>query len=274
MLGPTPEERARFQREDQPVWTSDAIKAAHPRDARALAARALSGPERAATLPAVNFFGHAAVASWQTRDPGFVLGSMLPDFATMIRARPPGTRHAELDAGIQFHHLVDDIFHDAPAFRELSRDAFRFLLARGVTRGAARAVAHIGVEILLDGELAHDKSARQAYLGAIDASAETELGRFVEWRDAAERARFAALREGLVSRGIHRDHSSPAVVVHRVARALTGRPRLALDPQHHPMVHEWAAAAQPDVARRAPELFSGIAQALEQHAERRAAAGS
>lgn len=198
---------------------------------------------------------------------------MLPDFATMIRARPPATRHDELSEGVQFHHLVDDIFHDSPTFRELSREALHFLLEHGVTRGAARAVAHIGVEILLDGELAREAGAREAYIAALGASTEHELGRFIGWRDASERARFAALREGLESRGIKREHSSPDAVVYRVARMLRDRPRLALDAGHQPIVLQWAGSARKDVARRAPELVAHIEGRLAD-ASRLAAAGS
>ncbi len=219
----------------------------------------------------MNFFGHAAVASWQTRDPGFVLGSMLPDFATMIRARPPGAGHADMQAGVRLHHATDEVFHDAAAFRELSGEALAFLLERGVTRGAARAVAHIGVEILLDGELACDADACNAYLAAIAASADEELGRFIEWRDADEQARFAALRVGLVSRGIKAEHSSPDVVVYRVARALTGRPRLALRPEDEPAVFDWASWARPRVAARTPGLVAEIENGLGRRP--RAAAG-
>ena len=35
----------------------------------------------------MNYLGHAAVATWRTSDRAFVLGAMLPDFATMIGAR-------------------------------------------------------------------------------------------------------------------------------------------------------------------------------------------
>ena len=38
----------------------------------------------------MNFFGHSAVASWADTDPAFVLGSMLPDFESMLRARLTG----------------------------------------------------------------------------------------------------------------------------------------------------------------------------------------
>ena len=193
----------------------------------------------------MNFFGHAAVASWQTRAPGFVLGAMLPDFAAMIRARPPGAGHDALQDGVRYHHRTDEAFHDAPIFRQLSREALAYLLERGVTRGAARAVAHIGVEILLDGELARDAQARSAYRAALEAGREHELGRFVEWRDASERARFDALREGLESRGVKPEHSSPEVVVYRVTRMLADRPRLALAAEHQPAVYDWARWARP-----------------------------
>ena len=70
----------------------------------------------------MNFFGHAVVATWHATEPRFVLGAMLPDFAAMIRARPPAARDPELARGIALHHATDEVFHDAPTFRELGYD--------------------------------------------------------------------------------------------------------------------------------------------------------
>ena len=42
----------------------------------------------------MNYFGHAAVASWRGSRGGLPLGAMLPDFATMSGARVTGTSDA------------------------------------------------------------------------------------------------------------------------------------------------------------------------------------
>src|SRR6187402_1188694 len=103
----------------------------------------------------MNFFGHALVARRNEATRGqlraeFVLGSMLPDFATMLASRPPQVTLPDLAAGLSFHHRTDDAFHGAPSFLEFSRRASSFLGERGLTRGSVRAVAHVGVELLLD----------------------------------------------------------------------------------------------------------------------------
>ncbi|MGH7305861.1 MAG: hypothetical protein ACRELZ_21460, partial [Candidatus Rokuibacteriota bacterium] len=56
----------------------------------------------------MNFFGHTVLAVRRSTDPAFVLGSMLPDFATMIQARPPDTEHADIESGMQFHWRTDE----------------------------------------------------------------------------------------------------------------------------------------------------------------------
>src|SRR5258708_1440822 len=107
----------------------------------------------------VNFFGHAAVSSWlDDAGDGVALGSMLPDFAGMIRARlddpaPPAT---ELARGVELHHATDAAFHRMPATLALMRELDDRLLGGGCARGPRRAVAHVGVELLLDGVLVDD----------------------------------------------------------------------------------------------------------------------
>ncbi len=103
----------------------------------------------------MNFFGHALIAQRDeaTRGPvraEFVLGAMLPDFASMLRTRLPLASLDALEAGLSFHHRTDDAFHGSQSFLEFSGQAFSFLSDRGVSRGTARAVAHVGVELLLD----------------------------------------------------------------------------------------------------------------------------
>jgi len=208
----------------------------------------------------LNFFGHAAVALWRSHHPGFVLGSMVPDFAAMVRARPPRTEHPELSGGIAFHHTTDEVFHDTPTFRRLSSVAFDDLSARGVGRSAARAVAHVGVEILLDGELAAERTARAAYLDAL--GAQPGFSHHLEWTSEREGAAFELLVKALLERGLSRAHTSPQTTAYRVTRALAHRPRLALGEGDEARVVAWAEATKSEVARSTPALLEELAAGL------------
>jgi hypothetical protein len=209
----------------------------------------------------VNFFGHAAVASWRSTSPSFVLGAMLPDFAAMIRTRPPAPLEPSLARGVALHHETDYVFHDSRIFRELCHWAHADLAHRGLPRGPARAVAHIGTEILLDGALAADRVARHAYLSAI-ALGKTLGEADVAWHDPDSAGRFAELVGALCSRGISRSHHTPEIVALRVARALANRPRLALDAAHHEQVVDWARLAEPRVLAQSQALLAELREAL------------
>src|SRR2546426_10328162 len=160
----------------------------------------------------MNFFGHAVLAIRHTTDPAFVLGAMLPDFATMIRARPPLTEHAAIDSGMRFHWKTDDAFHRSQALGDLTHAAVTWLSARGVRSGSALAAAHVGVEILLDAALADDAPAQHAYLAALDGAGPRELGRHVTWASDEQSMRFDRLRERLLERGAIAGDIAPEVV--------------------------------------------------------------
>jgi hypothetical protein len=210
----------------------------------------------------VNFFGHAALASYERDDSGFVLGAMLPDFATMIRARPPLAEHEQLTLGIAHHHLTDEVFHGSHVFRRLCHDAFAALEARGVRRGSARAVAHIGVELLLDSVLARDPGACGAYTRALAETPEARLGRHLRWQADEERERFATLCGALARRGLTAPDSHLDVLVWRLSRALSGRARLELRTEDEPSVRLWAEEAEARVQAEAPELLREVREGL------------
>ena len=210
----------------------------------------------------MNYLGHAAVATWRTDDRAFVLGAMLPDFATMIGARPPGTTHAGIEAGLRFHYRTDEVFHRSAGFLELTRSAFAWLLARGVGRGRARAVAHVGVELLLDTCLARDEPVRRAYLAAIEGSARGALGQHVSWTSGRDHAGFDALRERLLQRGLAAAEPDATVVAQRLRRTLHARPLLALDDASELVARDWVIEARPVVESRAAALARELASQL------------
>jgi hypothetical protein len=211
----------------------------------------------------MNFFGHAVVATWQSADPGFVLGSMLPDFATMIGARVPTVSHADIASGVRFHHHTDRVFHDAPTFRRLQAEARRTLREEGLPRPSALAVGHIGIEILLDAALGDDARGRAGYAAALSAGSPAALGACVEWATAEERAGYERLISVLAERGTPQGATTPATSAWRITRALAPRPRLRLDEEGERLVREWAEKAAGIVVLAADGLAREVLRGLE-----------
>jgi hypothetical protein len=188
---------------------------------------------------------------------------MLPDFATMIGARVPSASHDELAAGIAFHHETDGVFHQAPTFVELQRRARIDLRERGLSRGSALAVAHIGVEILLDTFLAREEDARLAYLEALALGGGDGVARHINWCSGGEPMRYEVLRCTLAKRGISADHTDPETVTFRLERALSGRPRLALRPSDLTEVTTWAQRTAVEVELYSDQLVREVRLGLK-----------
>jgi hypothetical protein len=209
----------------------------------------------------MNFFGHAAIAGHFESDPVFALGAMLPDFCGMLDLRVPGPEPGRLGEGVRFHHVTDHAFHDLPGFQELNREASADLLARRVRRGTARAVAHVGVELLLDAELAENDESRALYLAALRAGEDEELlsgSSFAE----DERERLGRLTRLLAGRGVAK-RPSTASVVERLERALARRPRLAIESEDAPRVSEWVELFRARVVASAPTLVRELTLDIE-----------
>lgn len=181
----------------------------------------------------MNFFAHLVVARRVRREPGFLLGAMLPDFATMSGSRLGTIGHAELAAGIAEHHHTDDAFHNGALFLALCRETGARLEAAGLSWGAARAVAHVGTELFLDGELTHDEDAARDYALAIDAGREDALGAHVAMKDPEATRRFHALQRRLAEHGTPTRYREPIFVRDVLVRILEGRPRLAIPSDRH-----------------------------------------
>ena len=216
----------------------------------------------------MNFFGHALIAQRHELARGqiraeFVLGAMLPDFASMLRTRPPFSTLDALAAGLSFHHQTDDAFHGSQAFLEFSREASRFLSARGVARGTARAVAHVGVELLLDAAFASENGANEAYLSAV-ASASTERVRaHIQWQSSDANQRFLQLCQRLGARGRFQSNPPSELVAERLQSILADRPRLAMDDHGSFVVREWVESARSQITSGAPQLLREVELRLQ-----------
>jgi len=209
----------------------------------------------------VNFFGHATVAAWYHAAPalaGAALGAMLPDLATMIGARLPKPSDGDVAAGMALHHRTDAAFHVLPEFVALQRELDRRLAAAGCGRGPARATAHVGVELLLDGILVTDGAARSAYLAAL-AHPGTALG----WHEPDDGARFAAVQDRMRAHGVPDDLRRPEGVTARLLRAIAHRPLLRASPADAAIIGRELAAFSPRVAVVAPALMSALRAVLD-----------
>ncbi|MGE0321623.1 MAG: hypothetical protein AB7K71_37760 [Polyangiaceae bacterium] len=210
----------------------------------------------------MNFFGHLAVATWYAQDPAHHLGAMLPDLATMLGTAAPTAARGSVAEGIELHHRTDAVFHACEHFRELNRGAFETLERRGVPRGAARAVAHIGTEILLDGVLAEHPGTRNAFQAALShgATHEGELG--LSWRNPPSEGRLAQLCKVISERDILKDSQLPERVAYRLDRILGHRPRLRIPSSQLHLIEAWAAEADSEVRERAEGLLTQVARGL------------
>jgi hypothetical protein len=211
----------------------------------------------------MNFFGHAAVATDFERDPAFILGSMLPDFCSMLSARPPALHDSRLVAGVRLHHATDLVFHELETFQRLSREAHRRLLALGVGRGAARAVAHIGVELMIDDVLAERQVLQSAYISALEISRDRDVARAIAF-GLDEQERFTFLMERLLERGVVANPPA-SLLAERLRRALAARPRLAFSADEVFLVEEWIVQAQPDVVASVPALTAALLDQLHRN---------
>ena len=203
----------------------------------------------------MNWYAHAVVAERRFPEPLAVLGAMLPDFASALRVRLAAPPDAALAAGVRLHGETDASFHAAPEFLALQAEGRERLQAAGLARGAARAAAHVGVELALDGWLAR-RSPRSALFGAaVDAAvafAEPALlfraGFDVDrWRMLCARLRDGELPEAF---------ARPERCAQGVERALERRPRLALAPGDREAVARWLRESEASLAERAPALLA------------------
>ncbi len=180
----------------------------------------------------MNFLAHVAVARGTGLDSDqAALGAALPDLAGMVgiplHRRPAPAAIAD---GITCHHECDEAFHAHPTFVNGCRSLRQALEAGGVPSGPSRGAAHVGWELLLDGEMGRDVV--DAFGRAIDSS--------VEWlgpvMTSEEQERWGRLVAALQRRRPWQDYRDPHVVASRVAIALSTRPRLALREGDVPLV--------------------------------------
>lgn len=204
----------------------------------------------------VNYFGHAAVASWRQGRGGLPLGAMLPDFSTMCGARITGSDDEEVAGGIALHHATDAAFHRLAAVTGLMRELDARLERGGCARGPRRAVAHIGVELLLDGVLLDDADYRDAYVLGLEYDAP------LSWRDEGDDLRYAGLLARLRAHGVPEDLRRPESITFRLSRMLAHRPLLAPSPADLAVITVAIIEHKPRVEIATDTVLRALRQAL------------
>jgi len=208
------------------------------------------------TGSSVNFFGHAVMAAFENDAPRFVLGAMLPDLSTMAGARIERVNDAAIAAGVAHHHRIDHAFHGCAPFVRSCASALETLEARGVSRAAARAVGHVGSELLLDGALSTRSDALHAYARALRDAIEQRDADQVAFRGEAQPVDFHRLLEQLAAAPLPGAYRDPAFVCSRLERILARRPRLALQAHELAPVQEWLSAAHARVEDDAAAILA------------------
>jgi hypothetical protein len=166
----------------------------------------------------MNFVGHHEVARRAGLEAAGRLGAMLPDFATMLGVRlrrdvlPVDVQH-----GVLLHHATDAVFHAHERVRSGMHDLAASLAAEDLPRGAARAIGHIGYEMILDSAIDADLGATLRRAGH-EVAVEDALGNHRDW---------AAMRGHLATRVARYDDAE--WVARRLFDILRRRPRLAFD---------------------------------------------
>jgi len=210
----------------------------------------------------MNIGGHIAVAMrLAPGEPRVWLGAALPDLGAMGRFRLMGdTVDPDVTAGIALHHATDDAFHRHPTFTETMARLRTDLGTDGIGRGPARAVAHVGPELMIDGCLLEDRAlgnAIEAAFAEIDRLGPA-LGTLVE---SASDDWLRHLSK-VSSWGLPTDYADPNAVAYRLHRILSRRPRLQLDAVHIDAIGQRLAAEQPMLNQAVPALIDDLEQSL------------
>ena len=160
----------------------------------------------------MNFVAHAVVAANEGR-PAYVFGAMVPDLRAFTRGEtltPPLADQHHVDAGIRSHHRVDSAFHADLRFKAWMAEVSEQM---GNTR-AARAAAHVAVELAMDGQLLDAQRAGPFY----DALA---------WASDTLSGPWSALVERLAGDELVDAYRTPEGVARRTVGAISRRPRLS-----------------------------------------------
>lgn len=181
---------------------------------------------------------------------------MLPDFASMAGFRLAKEQPESLAQGIAFHHHADKHFHGLDSFRDLESWTLQKLTELGFRRGPARGIAHVGVELCLDGSLIGQ--ADEMYLNALECAKSSEM----KWKKTEGAAAFDRLIGRLREIGTPRGYQDPSVVSRRLVQILGPRRLLALDERETPLLLQTMPAVHQRVEDNSERIMSSLRSML------------
>lgn len=205
----------------------------------------------------MNYFGHAAIASQRDRDPGFILGAMLPDLCAMTGLGGEESLEGVLGRGVRFHLDTDALFHQTRVFCEHNRRLQARFRQLGVSRGPARAAAHLGVEMLIDAELARVQSAVDDYLDALNWGVRNVPREVRAVWALPGQLKLTGLCQYLLDRGPGIHCTARERFVERLGRALGGRRLLSPSPEELQVIAEELHRDR-SVAEQVPDLLAEL----------------
>lgn len=210
----------------------------------------------------MNFVAHVALAADRAPSaPEFALGAALPDFAAMAGVRL-GAAAGAVGAGVAHHHDCDDVFHAHPWFTSRCYALRDALLTAGVPRGPARACAHAGVELLLDGALMTDRRVR-GQVADVFARAASVPSEVVTVATLPDRDRWRAALVRITTTLDPARYVDPRFTAERLRRMTARRPRLALPGEHVGTVTVQLDSLRSDVASGAHEVVDDVRVRLD-----------
>jgi hypothetical protein len=203
----------------------------------------------------VNFLGHTFVAMAQgDDDPEYLLGAVLPDLASMARVRiDRSALDGVLLRGVRCHIEVDAAFHAHPDFRSGMAAIRAGLVDHDVGRGAARAIGHVGWELLLDGTLV-GSATETAYWRALEVAPSALKAITPSGQDRW--ARFLGLWDLSLRPQLRYD--DPGWVADRLYAMLSDRPHLSFPEAHVPAVAQVLEDEMPAVAAVADGILTSL----------------
>lgn len=195
-------------------------------------------------------------------NPNVWLGAALPDVGAMGRFNLRGDKPSgPIAEGIALHHATDDLFHGHEWFKAHQADLFSSLTAAGIRRGAAKAVAHVGPELLLDGELlshTHLKNEIESGMGQLLPNL-NEIETLVL---PQKRQAWRVHLQRVAQRGAPTFYDDPFLVADSLERILRARPRLALDPAQVQTVGELLGEVHASIQQTSVTLVEDLADTL------------
>lgn len=181
---------------------------------------------------------------------------MLPDFYGMVRLRPVHSGDTALQAGTRHHHHIDQVFHGAGPFVRHVAKTTHTLEQAGLSRGSARAIGHLGTELILDGLLFAQGHSTAAYAAALDLLSDLDPP---GW-NASMTAALQDLASRLSQAPLPAAYQSTTFVGSQLQRILDRRPRLRFTSEHAEIVAHVLSGLQEALPADIPALLATLRQ--------------